>query len=89
MLCNGFSVFFPGHWSVTDFLVAYIGIFVFVAIYLIHRLVHWKDAWVFKAEDIDLTSGMEEIEALEFEEGNQETTEDKSKAWRIIRVLWE
>lgn len=89
LLCNGFSVFFPGHWSVTDFLIAYIGIFVFLTIYLIHRLVHWKDAWMFKAEDIDLTSGIEEIEALEFEEQNQETTEDKSKARKFFGVLWE
>ncbi|KAJ6114412.1 hypothetical protein N7486_000190 [Penicillium sp. IBT 16267x] len=88
LLCNGFYVFFPGHWSVTDFLVAYIGIFVFLAIYLVHRLLHLEDAWIIKAENIDLTLGLKEIEALEFEEP-QRITKERSKASKILRVLWE
>ncbi|KAJ5549464.1 hypothetical protein N7513_006698 [Penicillium frequentans] len=88
LLCNGFYVFFPGHWSVTDFLVAYIGIFVFLAIYLVHRLLHWEDAWIIKAEDIDLTLGLEEVEALEFEEP-QRMPKERSKASKILRLLWE
>ncbi|KAJ5639127.1 uncharacterized protein N7484_006989 [Penicillium longicatenatum] len=88
LLCNGFYVFFPGHWSTTDFLVAYFGIFVFLAFYIVHRLLHWEDAWMIKAEDIDLTLGLEEIEALEFEEPHR-VTRERSEVSRILRLLWE
>jgi hypothetical protein len=41
-----------------------------------------------KAEDIDLTLGLEEIEALEFEEPHR-VTRERSKISRILRLLWE
>lgn len=37
-LTNGFNVFFPGQWSVSDFLAAYITLPIFIALYLGHKI---------------------------------------------------
>ncbi|KAF4807993.1 putative proline-specific permease put4 [Colletotrichum siamense] len=65
MLINGFQVFLPGQWSVGDFLTAYIGIPVFLVIYLGHRLYFGQDAWFKEADEIDMTEGLDEVLAAE------------------------
>lgn len=65
LLLNGFTVFFPGKWSVADFLAAYIGIPIFLAIYLGHRFYHRGDTWARDVRDIDMFQGMAEVLAAE------------------------
>jgi amino acid transporter len=89
LLCNGFSVFFPGQWSVSSFLTAYVGAFGFLVIYLVHRVLNWKDPWIYKPEDVDLISGMDEVEALEVIAEVQETGVKHSKVVSMLTYLWE
>ncbi|KIV94622.1 hypothetical protein PV10_02373 [Exophiala mesophila] len=60
-LINGFTVFFPGRFSASNFLTAYIGIPIFLGLYFGHRLVFWKDKWAWDPEEVDLQTGLQEI----------------------------
>lgn len=60
-LINGFTVFFPQNWSASNFLTAYVGLPVFIAIYAIHRAVYWRDRWAWRPEEIDMHTGLQEI----------------------------
>ncbi|KAH8655492.1 amino acid permease/ SLC12A domain-containing protein [Xylariales sp. PMI_506] len=62
-LLNGFTVFFPSQWSVSDFLSAYIGLPLFIVIYFAHRFVYRNDPWVIPSGEVDLQTGLDEIEA--------------------------
>lgn len=62
-LINGFNVFFPGQFSASSFLTAYIGIPAFFVIYLGHKI--WKgrdDAWYYPIPEIDIQEGLEELQ---------------------------
>ncbi|BCS23180.1 proline permease PrnB [Aspergillus puulaauensis] len=65
LLINGFTCFFPSNWSASNFFTAYIGIPAFVLLYVGHRVMFWSDPWVWKSEDVDLHTGLEEILAAE------------------------
>lgn len=65
LVINGFQVFLPGQWSVGDFLTAYIGIPVFLAIYLSHRVYRRQDGWFREPGDIAMTEGLDEVLAAE------------------------
>jgi yeast amino acid transporter len=66
LLINGFDVFWPENWSAESFLTAYIGIFVFVAIYAGHKIFYaWNDPWFHAPEEVDLQTGMDEVLAGE------------------------
>ncbi|KAF5000117.1 hypothetical protein FDECE_11279 [Fusarium decemcellulare] len=56
LLCflNGFTVFFPSEWSIASFFSAYIGLPVFVAMYLVHRFMHRRDSWAIPSALVDL-----------------------------------
>ncbi|KEF62189.1 AAT family amino acid transporter [Exophiala aquamarina CBS 119918] len=60
-LINGFTVFFPGRFSATNFLTAYIGIPIFFVMYFGHRIVFWRDKWAWSPEEVDLNTGLQEI----------------------------
>lgn len=64
-LLNGFYVFFPSQWNVSDFLTAYIGIPLVGMLYLGHKFtVSQSEPWLIPAEDIDLSrDASEAIEA--------------------------
>jgi amino acid transporter len=64
-LTNDFAVFWPANWSVSGFLTGYIGLPIFIAIYLGHRLVFWNDKWVRNVSEMDLQTGLGEIEDAE------------------------
>lgn len=68
LLLNGFSVFFPGHWSISTFLTSYIGFPAFLAIYFGHRLYAYKDPWLRDPTSVDLHSGLAEVEADSWDE---------------------
>ncbi|KAH7018951.1 amino acid permease/ SLC12A domain-containing protein [Ilyonectria destructans] len=89
---NGFSVFFPGQWSVSSFLTSYIGLPIFLVIYGAHRVYHWNEGWVIAPGDVDLHTGLDAIKALEEVEAEQEYPEKggvKGKAWRVVKSIWE
>jgi amino acid transporter len=64
-LCNGFTVFFPSEWSASSFLTAYVGLPLFIGIYFVHRIVHRQDPWAIPVDEIDLVTGLAEVEAAE------------------------
>lgn len=65
-LLNGFSVFFPGHFTVSDFLTSYIGIPVFLLLYLGHRIASArKDPWIRAPSSVDLQTGLADLLADE------------------------
>ncbi|KAI1439587.1 proline permease PrnB [Annulohypoxylon stygium] len=64
LLLNGFTVLFPGKWSVSGFLTSYIGIPIFLAIWLGHKFtVGRKDPWMYSPQDVDLSTGLSMVEA--------------------------
>ncbi|KAI0127238.1 proline-specific permease [Xylariales sp. AK1849] len=63
-LTNGFAVFFPGKWSVSDFLAAYITLPIFLILYLGHKA-WFRTRFYHKTEDIDVDTGRKEMDELE------------------------
>lgn len=62
-LTNGFQVFFPSQWDVSDFLAAYITIPIFLVLYLGHK-VWFRTSWYIKTSEIDVISGKREMDEL-------------------------
>ncbi|KAF9873729.1 AAT family amino acid transporter [Colletotrichum karsti] len=96
MLCflNGFSVFFPGQWSIESFMTAYVGIPAFLIIYFIHRALNWRDPWAHPSAEVDLHTGLDVVEALEHEDAKEQAIhrEERSrgmKSWlrHALKVL--
>lgn len=74
-LINGFNVFFPGQFSASSFLTAYIGIPAFLVIYFGHKI--WKgrsDPWYIRAHEIDIQEGhvLEQMHGEELPAGSGE-----------------
>lgn len=64
LLCNGFTLFFPGQFTASGFLTTYLGIALFLVLYFGHRIVSGRNqAWVIKPEMVDLVTGVKEVEA--------------------------
>lgn len=63
-LTNGFQVFFPQAWNVTDFLAAYITIPIFLALYIGHKI-WFRTPFARRLEDVDVYSGKKEMDELE------------------------
>lgn len=66
-ITNGFQVFFPGQFSASSFLAAYITIPLFLILYLGHK-VWFRGPWLRRVEDIDVFKGKEEADRLEAED---------------------
>ncbi|KAI0159697.1 amino acid permease/ SLC12A domain-containing protein [Xylariaceae sp. FL1272] len=65
-LINGFEVFLPGVWSTSSFFSAYVGIPIFGVLYFGHRFTAGRsDPWCVPPEQIDLSTGLEELKAEE------------------------
>jgi amino acid transporter len=81
LLTNGFAVFWPGRWSTNTFLTSYVGIPIFLALYLGHRLLNWEQKWAHDPLEVDLHTGLAElIEA--------ETPPVKRTGWKVVmRVI--
>ncbi|KAK7755416.1 hypothetical protein SLS62_002643 [Diatrype stigma] len=63
-LTNGYPVFFPSRWSVSDFLAAYITLPIFMALYLGHKLVK-RTPFYRRVDDIDALTGKKEMDEME------------------------
>lgn len=66
-LTNGFSVFIAGQWAVGDFLAAYITLPIFLVLYIGHKL-WFRGPLARRTEDIDVVTGVREMDALEAED---------------------
>lgn len=64
-LINGFDVFFPGRFSASSFLTAYVGIPIFLCIYFGHKLFHRNEKWAHASLEVDLTTGLDVVLAGE------------------------
>uniref|UniRef100_L2G1I8 Proline-specific permease n=1 Tax=Colletotrichum fructicola (strain Nara gc5) TaxID=1213859 RepID=L2G1I8_COLFN len=62
-LTNGFQVFFPGHWSVSDFLAAYITLPIFLVLYVGHKI-WFRTPFAKRPEDVDVITGVKEMEDM-------------------------
>lgn len=76
-LINGFDVFFPGRFTASSFLTAYVGIPIFLVVYFGHRLFHWKDKWAIPSEQVDLHTGIDVVLANETPELRADTWQKK------------
>ena len=63
-LTNGFQVFFPGKFSASSFLAAYITLPIFLVLYLGHKI-WFRTPWCYTVDKIDIFSGKEEADLLE------------------------
>ncbi|KAF2106172.1 AAT family amino acid transporter [Lophiotrema nucula] len=95
LLANGFTVFYPGQFTTSGFLTTYLGIPIFVLLWLGHKYtVGRSQPWMLESAHVDLTSGVREVEE-EAEFWEQLDAEKKShqsdrKRWlRKLNVLWE
>ncbi|KAI1871884.1 hypothetical protein JX265_005870 [Neoarthrinium moseri] len=86
-LLNGFTVFFPGKWSIGNFMSAYIGIPIFMAVWVGHKVtVGRKDPWLMSLGEIDLTTGLDVVQAdAQTYEENERLRSNKFRPWGIIR----
>ncbi|KAI1079165.1 amino acid permease/ SLC12A domain-containing protein [Whalleya microplaca] len=60
-LLNGFSVFFPGNFTASGFLTAYIGIPVFFLVYLCHRITVRSEPWMRAPGSVDLKPDLTDL----------------------------
>jgi len=80
-LINGFDVFFPGRFSASSFLTAYVGIPIFLAIYFVHKAFHWNEKWAIPSMEVDLYSGIDVVLANETPEVHAKGWKNKVRGW--------
>lgn len=62
-ITNGFQIFFPGKFNVSDFLAAYITLPIFLVLYFGHKI-WFRTPFATPVEDIDITTGVREMDIL-------------------------
>ncbi|CAM1507450.1 Fc.00g070910.m01.CDS01 [Cosmosporella sp. VM-42] len=92
LLANGFTVFYPGQFTASGFLTAYIGIPIFILLWLGHQFTAGrKNRWWRAIHDIDLVTGLDEVEA-DAEMWDRLEREKEipagAKWWNKTRILW-
>ncbi|KAH7068770.1 amino acid permease/ SLC12A domain-containing protein [Paraphoma chrysanthemicola] len=95
LLCNGFTLFYPGRFTVTSFFTTYVGIPIFLALFIGHKVIAGRaDPWLIKPSEVDLVSGLREVEAdaenwTRLEQMKTEFSGSKVSWWRKVNFLWE
>ncbi|KAL9070967.1 MAG: hypothetical protein Q9157_005628 [Trypethelium eluteriae] len=84
LLINGFTVFWPKNWSAATFLTDYIGIPIFVAIYVGHRIYARHDPWAHDPLEVDLMTGLPQVIAEE-----KPKKQYSSRPRAIVASIWE
>ncbi|CAN8104776.1 unnamed protein product [Discula destructiva] len=79
-LTNGFAVFFPGEWSVGGFFAAYITLPIFLVLYVGHKI-WFRTLFARAVEDVDVVTGVREMDALEAEDVPPVARNWAEKAW--------
>ncbi|KAI1643653.1 proline-specific permease [Daldinia loculata] len=79
-LTNGFQVFFPSQWSVSNFLAAYITIPIFLVLYLAHKIIY-RTPLATKVEDVDAWTGKKEMDDLSAAEEERVPRNWYEKVW--------
>lgn len=80
-ITNGYAVFFPGQFTASGFLVSYIVVAIFIALYAGHKI--WcRTPWITKVSEIDIFTGKEEIDRL-----CEHDLERTPRNW-VERVWW-
>ncbi|KAF1840423.1 proline-specific permease-like protein [Cucurbitaria berberidis CBS 394.84] len=62
-ITNGFHIFVPSRWSVSDFLAAYITLPIFLVLYVGHKI-WFRTPFAIKIEHIDVMTGKKEMDEL-------------------------
>lgn len=88
LLANGFTVFFPRHFTVSKFLTSYVGIPIFLGIYFCHKLYCWNDPWAYSPHAVDLVSGLAELETDTAMWNEAEAGRANGPWWRKLAVIW-
>lgn len=84
-LLNGFYVFFPSEWNVSDFLTAYIGTLLFVVLFFGHKFtIGRKDSWFIPAEEINLVYSPEEVLEASTTQTDAESAATGSSSWKKL-----
>ncbi|SMR50277.1 unnamed protein product [Zymoseptoria tritici ST99CH_1A5] len=65
LIINGFTVFWPEKWSVSNFMTAYVGIPLFLCFFVGHKIYAWSDPWAIPSEQVDMVTGLDELIADE------------------------
>lgn len=84
LLFNGFWIFFPGQFSVSNLFTAYFAPAFFVVLYTVRKF--WKRTKWVSANDADITSGKEKIDKEEEEE--RELLQAKPRKSGILWSIW-
>ncbi|KAJ5646868.1 hypothetical protein N7490_003240 [Penicillium lividum] len=80
-ITNGYTIFFPGSFTASGFLVSYIVFVIFFLLYFGHKL-WYRTPWIVPVADVDIFSGKEEIDRMcELE------VEEVPRNW-LERVWW-
>ncbi|KAJ6586419.1 amino acid permease/ SLC12A domain-containing protein [Mycena vulgaris] len=79
VLFNGWSVFVKGEWDVSDFIVAYINLPIFLVLYAVYKIVRRSKA--VRASDMDFHSNVPPPESVDFDEPEPTTIWGKMWAW--------
>lgn len=96
LLCNGFTVFYPGQFTVSGFLTTYLGIPIFLILWIGHKLIAARsEPWMYKADSVDLSSGLAEVEADSAEWTRMEEMKQSAegmtagkKLFKKVSVIW-
>ena len=79
-LTNGFQIFFPRNWNVSDFLAAYITIPIFLVLYLGHKA-WFRTPWARPIHEIDVISGKREMDEMAAQDVPPVAKNWAQKAW--------
>lgn len=83
-ITNGYAVFIPKYWNVSDFIAAYITLPVFFVLLFGHKIYTggFFKKWYKSVEDIDVTTGLDEIEFITKQiEENRQPPKNKREAF--------